>query len=502
VAKMRLLLHISGLFISLLFLPGFGQAEEEVYPVYPQLNHAQSQQPDIARGVYLTKAGDCIACHSDPKHGGKAFAGGLGIKTPFGTFYTPNITPDKDTGIGSWTNDQFIRAMQEGRGPDGANYFPVFPYNYFTRVNTQDLRDIKAYLDNIPAVHRENTPIDVLPPFSFRFMQWGWKLLFFQFHRGAYHYNPARSTEWNRGAYLVQGLGHCAMCHSPLNLLGAVKSGQALTGGFVDGFYAPDITSRGLGDASVEDIINVFQKNEMLKGAGKVQGPMAEVNYNSLQHLTTKDLKAIAVYLKSVPNLTPLRTASTTIGPDTGRNIYDSHCAVCHNAGAAGAPRFGDAKAWQPRIAQGMETVFNHAVNGYNSMPPKGACISCSDNEIKAAVEYLVDKSKAGASGAAPKSYVPTQPPLTLEEGKHIYEAHCAVCHSQRQSGAPVIGNKEIWAPILDQNMDVLFKKSLSEHSHLSQGNNCTGCSDAEIIAATKYIAQQSQSNGRNYSLW
>jgi len=485
----------------LMLLMSAAQAEE-IYPVYPKLTAEQARQADIVRGEYLAKAGDCIACHSDPKHGGAAFAGGLGIKTPFGTFYTPNITPDKETGIGKWTDADFIRAMQEGRDPDGSNYFPVFPYVYFTKINSQDLLDIKAYLDSIPAVHRENTPIDVLPPFSFRFMQWGWKLMFFEFHKGVYKYDANESTEWNRGAYLVQGLGHCAMCHSPLNLLGAVKGGQELTGGFIEGFYAPDITSRGLNGIKVDDIVNVFQKGQMLRGAGQVQGPMAEVNHNSLSHLNIEDLRAIAVYLKTVPNNMPLRAVTEKIGPGTGKDIYDNHCAVCHNVGAAGAPKLGDAKAWQPRIAQGMEVVFGHALNGYNSMPPKGACISCSDDEVKAAVEYLVDKSKAGAAGSAPKANVPTKPPLTLDQGKEIYGIHCAVCHSTGKYSAPVVGDKKIWEPILNQNMDILFKNAITGHKKLSEGNNCPDCSDAEIIAATKYMAEQSKAGDTNYTLW
>jgi cytochrome c5 len=314
--------------------------------------------------------------------------------------------------------------------------------------------------------------------------------LFFEWHKGAYQYNSAESVQWNRGAYLVQGLGHCAMCHSPLNLLGAVKSGQALTGGFVDGYYAPDITSRGLSGVSIDDVVNVFLNSEMLHGAGKVQGPMAEVNYNSLGHLNRSDLTAIAVYLKSVPNNTPLRAVTEKIGPGTGQDIYENHCAVCHNVGAAGAPKLGDAKAWQPRISQGMEVILGHALNGYNSMPPKGACISCSDDEIKAAVEYLVDKSKAGAGSSAPKSTVPTQSPLTLADGKRVYEMHCAVCHAK--------GKFKFNS---DQNMDILFGKAITGHKNISGGNNCLACSDAEIIAATKYMAQQSQS-GSNYSLW
>lgn len=483
-------------FVLLIFLVNLvfnAFAQNDAYPAYPQpnlKNASPEMRQRIQQGEYLTKAGDCIACHSDTKHGGLPFTGRLGIKTPFGTFYSPNITPDKETGIGQWSNTQFLSAMQEGMGPDG-NYFPVFPYVYFNKVNTEDTLAIKAYLDSIPPVHRVNTPHDVLPPFSWRFAQWGWKLLFFQFNhdKGVYQYNTHETAEWNRGAYLVQGLGHCAMCHSPLNFLGAVKKGQDLTGGFIDGYYAPDITSRGLNGASIDDVVNVFKKGEMLRGAGNVQGPMAEVNRDSLQYLTTPDLRAIAVYLKTVPNHLPVHASSDTITPDTGKDIYEEKCAVCHNVGAAGAPKLGDMQAWQPRIAQGMEVLVNHAINGYNSMPPKGTCMSCSDAEIKAAVQYLVDQKQ----GTKPKSYIPTQPPLSLAAGKDIYTASCSACHSTG-GNAPRMGDKKAWQPILDQNVDVIFTQTLDTHPMVQR-------SDAEIIAATKYMLQQNDPT-RDYSLW
>jgi cytochrome c5 len=474
------------------------------YPVYPRTNYEQDakQKEIIERGEYLAKAGDCIACHTDPKRGGAPYAGGLGIKTPFGTFYSPNITPDKATGIGSWTNEQFIAAMREGSGPNG-NYFPVFPYMYFNKVNTDDLLAIKAYLDSIPPVNRANIPHDVPWPFNVRFAQWGWKLLFFEWHKGLYEYDSTKTAEWNRGAYLVQGLGHCAMCHSPLNPLGAVKSGYDLTGGFIDGYYAPDITSRGLNDATIDDIINVFIKGEMLHGAGDVQGPMAEVNYDSLRHLTLPDLRAIAVYLKTYQSPVPIKQAAAVkIGPDTGREIYEDHCEICHASGAAGAPKLGDVDEWQKRVSDGMDVVFSRALNGYNSMPPKGACMSCSDDEVKAAVQYIIDQSKPGsASASKSKSYVSLVKPLTLAQGKGVYDQHCSVCHNSGKFNAPKICDKAAWQPLIAQSLDMLFTAAIHGHTNLPGANNCSSCSDAEIIAATKYMAQQSKSSG-DYSLW
>ena len=392
--------------------------------------------------------------------------------------------------------------MQQGLNPQYENYFPVFPYPDFSHVSTEDLLAIKAYLFSIPPVYRPNTPNDVIWPFGWRFFQWGWKILFFEWHKGEYQNNPRQSAEWNRGAYLVQGLGHCEMCHSPLNLLGAVERKYALTGGFVGGYYAPDITESGLGNATVQDVMDVFQKDEMLRGAGKVQGPMYEVNYLSLHYLTPQDLQAIAVYLKSVPTKPPMQASSGKIDANTGHDIYEDHCAVCHDSGAAGAPKRGDVSAWQPRIAQGLAVLFTHALNGYNSMPPKGACMACSDDQIKAAVEYLVDQSKPGAAQASKlKLTVSSETPLTMQQGQQIYQMHCSVCHAQGKNGAPALGDKTAWQPILKHGLGNAFNQAIHGHQKIG-GNNCQACTNGEIIAATKYMAQQGASTSSNYTLW
>ncbi|MFN7095731.1 MAG: c-type cytochrome, partial [Burkholderiales bacterium] len=260
--------------------------------VYPKPNYGKDpkQRQLIERGELLTKAGDCIACHTDIKNDGPSFAGGAGINTPFGTFYAPNITPDKETGIGNWSDKDFIKAMHDGVMPNGSHYFPVFPYPNFNKLSQSDVLAIKAYMFSIPAVHRVNRESEITWPFSIRFFQFGWKLLFFYFQKGQYQYDTTHSAEWNQGAYLVQGLGHCGMCHTPHNILGGEKKAYALTGSFVDGYYAPDITSNALGDVPIEEIVNVFKKNQKLHNAGKVGGPMAEVNNNSLRYLPDQDL--------------------------------------------------------------------------------------------------------------------------------------------------------------------------------------------------------------------
>jgi len=467
---------------------------------YPTIDYGTDKQAALLkRGEYLTKMGDCIACHTDTDHHGVAFAGGYAIKTPFGTFYSPNITSDKETGIGKWTDDEFVRAMQHGISPQGYNYFPVFPYTSFTRVTREDLLAIKAYLFSLPPIHEMPRKNDVPFPFSWRFLQYGWKLLFFDFNKGVYQYDATKSADWNRGAYIVEGLGHCGECHTPRNMFGAMKRAYALTGAFVEGYYAANITSTGLKGVADQEIVEVFTKNKKFHGAGAVGGPMLEVNIDSLTYLTQDDLNAIVTYLKTVKSKEPeAPKASGKLEASAGQDIYTAHCAVCHDTGAAGAPKIGDAADWSSRMKQGMATVLNHAINGYNSMPPRGACMTCSDAEIKAAVEYILDKSKgsAGAEVAPPKA-----PKLTLADGKKVYDETCSVCHAEGKLGAPKMGDQKAWAPLIAQNMDVLIYRAIHGYRRMPPRGTCIDCSDAEIIAAVKYMVQHSQS-GADYSLW
>jgi mono/diheme cytochrome c family protein len=191
------------------------------YPTYPEIDYGSGEQTAaIKRGEYLVKIGDCIACHAATEPGSKAFAGGLPIATPFDTFFTPNITPDKETGIGQWTEAEFIKAMHEGVRPDGSNSFPAFPYIFFNRVRDADLKDIWTYLKTLAPVMQESKGNTLPFPLDVRSAQYGWKMLFFYPDRDVSTEDPARSETWNRGAYLVNGLGHCSMCYTPMNILG------------------------------------------------------------------------------------------------------------------------------------------------------------------------------------------------------------------------------------------------------------------------------------------
>lgn len=259
----------------------------------------------IKRGEYLVHAGGCITCHTDEDRHGPYLAGGRALKAPFGTFYTPNITPDLETGIGRWSDDDFVRAFREGVNPEGENLYPAFPYTSYTGVTRADLLAIKAYLFSLPPVHHPNRPHDLPWYLSFRWLLRGWKWL--NFEPGVFKPDPARSAVWNRGAYLVRHLGHCGECHTPRNWMGGLERDRALAGnpdGPEDG-TVPDITpdrKTGIGTWSASDI-DYFLQTGMLPDGDFAGDAMSSVIDDNTSHLTADDRKAIAEYLKSVPAL-------------------------------------------------------------------------------------------------------------------------------------------------------------------------------------------------------
>ena len=222
----------------------------------------------IAKGEYLARAGDCIACHTNP--GGALFAGGRPMPTPFGTLYTSNISPDRETGIGTWTADQFYGTMHSGRFPDGGLIYPAMPFGSYTKVTREDSDAIFAYLRSAPPVHQANRPHDLQFPFNNRSLILGWRTLFFQ--EGEYQPYATKSADWNRGAYLVEGLGHCTMCHTPINALGGNTASEAFQGGLIpmQNWYAPSLTSNkeaGLGDWSIDEIVDLLRTGVSHRGA-------------------------------------------------------------------------------------------------------------------------------------------------------------------------------------------------------------------------------------------
>jgi cytochrome c5 len=472
------------------------------FATYPTPNTTGKDAAQIQRGEYLVKAGDCIACHTNSPEKGAAFAGGLPLQTPFGTIYSPNITPDPETGLGKWTEEQFFKAMRHGISPQGLYYYPAFPYYYFNHITDNDLRDMKAYLDSVPAVHKANRANQMVPPFNVRLLQFGWRFLFFRHDdSGPYQNNAKESSEWNRGAYLVEGLGHCAMCHSPSYhiisdsiSLGAPIEKYNLTGAKIQGYLAPNISKSNLESVSTAEIVNVFLKDELI-GGGKVEGPMLEANHDSLKYLTQEDLVAIATYLKSVQSKTPPPASG---GPGAG--TYESYCSGCHAMGSGGAPKMGDAAAWDAILKKSpIDQVYQNAIHGINGMPAKGTCMSCSDAEIKATVDFMIHGGN-GASTAGTPMNIP--PPLTMAQAQVAYEKNCSSCHAAGINGAPKTGDDAAWQPIIAQGFfDIYMNVTTGRKGHPVKGVCTDTCTDADIKAAIKYMLQQS-SKTNNYDLW
>jgi mono/diheme cytochrome c family protein len=292
----------------------------------------------IAYGKTLVEAGDCAGCHTaDPA---KPFAGGKRIDTPFGAIYAPNLTPDRDTGIGGWADADFTRALRYGVAPDGSNYYPAFPYPYFTKMTKDDTLAIRAYLGTLAPVVSRNKPPELRWPFGYRGLMRIWNTMFFK--PGLFEPDQSQSAAWNRGGYLVTGLGHCGACHTPKNYFGADKQAQALSGNEVGGWYAPRLDGAprtGLKSWSVEDIVEYLQSGRNAKS--HADGLMAEVVVNSTSKMSDADVRAIAVYLKSLP---PARRETIVTPPDeatmkTGQAVYAKFCIACHEADGTGSPR-------------------------------------------------------------------------------------------------------------------------------------------------------------------
>ncbi len=346
----------------------------------------------IAKGKELAIAGDCTSCHTAP--GGKPFAGGLEMNTPFGSISTPNLTPDKATGLGDWSEDDFYTAMHEGIRRDGAYLYPVFPYPSFTKVREDDVKAIWAYLQSLDAINAPRKPLDMNFPFNIRAGLVVWRQLYF--NEGTFRPDPKWSEEEARGAYLVEGLGHCGTCHSPRTALGGTETSDSLAGGNVDSWFAPDISSNiydGIGDWSVDQIVEYLRKGST-KGKGHVFGPMAEVVHNSLSKLPDDDVKAMAIYLKA----TPSRAYPADFDPDlrkqAGGLVYLNNCSTCHQPNGDGIPKSIPNLAGNGAVtAEESNNVISAALGGlpgggsYGAMPSFAGTLT--DQEIADVVNYV-----------------------------------------------------------------------------------------------------------------
>src|SRR5665213_911264 len=328
---------------------------------------AESSHAAIERGRNLVDAGDCEACHTDD--GGKPFAGGRAVPTPFGIIYSTNITPDRSTGIGTWSADDVYNALHRGIDRQGHHLYPAFPYPWSTKVTRADSDALKAYLDTLAPVNQPSRANELPWPLSLRIDMAVWNSLFF--HEGTYATNPQKSEEWNQGAYLVEGLGHCGACHSPKNLAGAPERRHALTGGYGEDWYAVSLANtqrEGLGAWSVQDIVDFLKTGA--NPHATAFGPMAEVVHDSTSRLSDAQLKAMAVYLKDSPAGAAQAQPSK---PDQdvatrGAGVYRDQCAGCHMMQGEGlANVFPPLKGNEIVQAHDPETLLHLVLTGEKS---------------------------------------------------------------------------------------------------------------------------------------
>lgn len=371
----------------------------------------------VKRGEYLARAGDCVACHTAP--GGEPFAGGLAFKLPFGTLYTTNITPDRDTGIGAWSDEDFVKAMHEGVAPGGRFLYPAFPYTAYSLLTREDVLAIKTYLFSLKPVHAKPPENALWFPFNQRYLMFFWDRLF---NRGE-QFQPVaeRPLEWNRGAYLVEALGHCGECHTERNLLFGLKSNRKFGGTEVRGWQAYNLSSdphSGLGAWSDEELA-AYLSTGHAPGHSSAAGPMAEALDNSLRFLAPEDVHAMVTYLRTLP---PIRNASDSGiartppvalagegSDDPGLRMFEGACASCHRWDGSGAQSpyaalLGSHSVNDPAATNLLQAVLHgasvHGVYGEEVMPAFGA--SYSDRELAALANYVTGRFGSRASELTP----------------------------------------------------------------------------------------------------
>lgn len=363
--------------------------------IYYPLSRTPEKQ-DIERGAYLVRAGNCFSCHTAP--GGKPYAGGRAIPTPYGTLYSSNITPDAETGLGRWTADDFWRALHEGRSRDGSLLYPAFPYPNYTKVVREDSDSMHAYLQSIAPVAQKNRPHEMRFPYDKRPLLAGWRALYFR--QGVFEEDPKQSAQWNRGAYLVQGLGHCNACHAQRGAWGSVEH-EDIGGGLIPvlNWYAPSLA----GQRDVADMVEFMKTG--VSAAHAAFGPMAEVIRHGLQHLADYDLAAIAVYLTSQREAEGVAARERTGGAEReeimkqGARTYGERCAACHQDDGKGVPRIYPALAGNGAIlAANPVNAIRITLNGGFppstegnprpfGMPPFAHVLS--DGDVAAVVTYI-----------------------------------------------------------------------------------------------------------------
>ncbi|HQR10692.1 MAG TPA: c-type cytochrome [Casimicrobiaceae bacterium] len=367
---------------------------------------SSAQATLIQRGEYLARAGDCVSCHTAP--GGAPFAGGLRLDTPFGYMLAPNITPDAETGIGRWSDADFYRALHDGVNKHGQDMYPTMPYDFYTRASREDVDAIYAYLRTVKPVRNEVQVNHLHFPFDQRWSMAAWRELYFT--EGTYKPDPSRSASWNRGAYLVEGFGHCSDCHSPRNLLGGIEKSKDFNGAVIDGWFALDLTSdiaTGLGTWTADEIAT-YLKTGTYKDRTTALGPMAEVIRNSLSFLVADDLRAMAEYLKSIPPESRLRTGRRAPDPTRtrGAKLYTDNCSGCHQAMGRGLPGVFPPLAGNGVVVAADPGNILKVIDG--GIPARGAYIpmpgfkdKLTDQQVAEVANYI---RTSWGNGAAPNA--------------------------------------------------------------------------------------------------
>lgn len=368
----------------------------------------------IEKGRYLTAAADCQGCHTvDGRN--EPFAGGRAIETPFGSLVSPNITPDRETGIGAWSDDEFVAALLQGKRRDGMPLYPAMPFPYYTKLSRDDALAIRAYLNTLKPVHNP-VAVNTLPfPFNIRPAMLVWDMLYFK--KGRFQADRAKSAEWNRGAYLVEGPGHCGACHTPKTLIGGDIDDRKLQGDRLQGWFAPNITNdptRGLGKWSIADIVAYLKSGHNALTAAA--GIMAEEISLSSSKMTDADLKAIAVYLKDQPgsSAAPAPLASSSPVMKAGAAIYQDVCSACHAPDGKGVPnlfpslaassnvRSADPTSLIRVVLEGARSVATPSEPTGPGMPAFGRQLN--DSEIAAVLTFVRNAWGSGAAAVSEKA--------------------------------------------------------------------------------------------------
>ncbi len=380
-----------------------GETRQPVPPSASAVNAATLKDPAlIAKGEYLAIVGDCASCHT--AQGGERYAGGRVLPTPFGNIPSPNITPDRATGLGEWSFEDFWQALHSGKGRHGEFLYPVFSYTSFTKVTRDDALAIFAYLQSLAPVHAPAQGPSLEFPYNVRSSLKAWRALYFQ--EGEFQHDAAKSDAWNRGAYLVQGLGHCNECHAPRDSLGGQQGNTSLAGGQIpmQNWYAPDLSTQangGLAGWSEQDIVDLLKTGQSARGTAF--GPMAEVVARSTQYMHDDDLHAMATYLQSLPPrpavVAPTAALDTRAILAQGGKVYAERCADCHGKdgkGVAGIypPLDGNSSVNEPTginatrvvLLGGFPPVTQGNARPY-SMPPFAQQLS--DADVAAVVTYI-----------------------------------------------------------------------------------------------------------------